>query len=455
MKSLFKPFKSMKRSKILLSLTLLLLSAACCWAKNSVAPMTVGNVFMKLNDVDGTVGVKLTNWGDTEVSNITYTLYYMDSAESEGPFTFTFDTPLADGETRQVQIPMKAGSSLGKVDVLFNVTQVNGEYNEASVSYTYITRCTVNKVPFKRVLIEDFTALWCQYCPTGMVATEALARLYPDDVVAVSIHKVDKISQQVATDCYQDGTMTDYAVTLPSVWCARDTKIAGYDGTSIYENEKNKLSYMNIDVSAQWDATEDNITVTTEVEPCIVPEDGSAYAVGYVLTASGLKNDNWYQQANYSYFMSDSYDGAPEEMDFFRDPSNYVDDNYYVKGITFNHVAIESQGIRYGIEGSLPGDFEANVMKTHSTTFSNISKYGIIQDRTKLQVVAVLFNTTTKKVENAAVCGIENGIPSGINLTENAAKTKPSGIFDMAGRRLKEAATPGLYIVNGKKTVVR
>lgn len=150
---------------------------------------------------------------------------------------------------------------------------------------------------------------------------------------------------------------------------------------------------MNIDVKATWDEMGNNISVTTEVEPCANPEEGATYAVGYVLTASGLKNDKWLQQANYSDYMSDTYKDAPPEMDFFRDPANYVGDNFYVKGVTFNHVAIVSQGIRNGVANSLPSVLKANEVQTHTTTFDNINQYSLIQDRNKLQVVAILFNT--------------------------------------------------------------
>lgn len=200
--------------------------------------------------------------------------------------------------------------------------------------------------------------------------------------------------------------LADYAPTLPSLWCARKSKIAGYDGTSMFENEKSEVTYMNIDVEAYWDETGNNINVTTKVEPCMTPDAGNTYAIGYVLTASGLKNDKWLQQANYSAYMSDSYKDAPPEMDFFRDPSNYVGDNYYVKGYTFNHVAIESQGIRYGIANSLTGDFVPNEIKTHTTTFSNINQYSLIQDRNKLEVVAILFDTKNNRVENVAKCHV-------------------------------------------------
>lgn len=289
------------------------------------------------------------------------------------------------------------------VDVTFHITSVNDDYNGNSSPLTYITRCTVNKLPHKRVLLEDYTALWCQWCPVGMVATEALVREHPDDAVAIAIHKGDKLASATA---YQNGMLTDYATSLPALWCARKSKIAGYDGTSMFENEKSEVTFMNIDVEACWDETGNNINVTTKVEPCMTPDAGNTYTIGYVLTASGLKNDKWLQQANYSDYMSDSYKDAPPEMDFFRDPSNYVDGNYYVKGYTFNHVAIESQGIRYGIANSLTGDFVPNEIKTHTTTFSNINQYNLIQDRNKLEVVAILFDTKNNRIENVAKCRI-------------------------------------------------
>lgn len=123
--------------------------------------MAAGNVFLKLNDTEAVALVKLTNYGDCDVNNISYTLYYTDSGQSDAPKTLTFDTPLACGETRQVSIPIMPSSVLGKTILWFNVTNVHGSYNEATVGYTSITRCTVNKKPHKRVLVEDYTAMWC------------------------------------------------------------------------------------------------------------------------------------------------------------------------------------------------------------------------------------------------------------------------------------------------------
>ncbi len=338
-----------------------------CWAKNSVAPMTPGNVFLKMGDKETVVPLKLTNWGDTEVTSISYTFYYTDKQVSEGPFVLNFDQPLKDGETREVKIPIKPGQKLGKEELLFNITQVNGQYNEASAGYAYLTCCTVNKMLHKRVLVEDYAGMWCWHCPIGLVATDAIARMYPDDVVAVSVHKTDDISKVVSRWVYE-GLIDRYAVTVPAVWVARDNKAAGFDIT---------------------------------------------------------------------------------------DAANYVEGWSQVKGMVYNHVAIESQGMDNGLEDSKMTDFRADEVKTHSTTFEGVNKYSVIRDRSKIEIAAVLFNTKTGKIENAARCSVRNHGTTGIrpNLVQEQKKTE--GIYDMQGRKVNGKPTPGIYIVNGKKTVIR
>lgn len=338
-----------------------------CWAKNSVAPMTPGNVFLKMGDKETVVPLKLTNWGDTEVTSISYTFYYTDKQVSEGPFVLNFDQPLKNGETREVKIPIKPGQKLGKEELLFNITQVNGQYNEASAGYAYLTCCTVNKMPHKRVLVEDYAGMWCWHCPIGLVATDAIARMYPDDVVAVSVHKTDDISKVVSRWVYE-GLIDRNAVTVPAVWVARDNKAAGFDIT---------------------------------------------------------------------------------------DAANYVEGWSQVKGMVYNHVAIESQGMDNGLEDSKMTDFRADEVKTHSTTFEGVNKYSVIRDRSKIEIAAVLFNTKTGKIENAARCSVRNHGTTGIRPNLVQEQKKPEGIYDMQGRKVNGKPTPGIYIVNGKKTVIR
>lgn len=49
----------------------------------------------------------------------------------------------------------------------------------------------VNFIPAHRILLEEGTGMWCGYCPLGMLATEHLNELYPDTVIAVTVHHDD------------------------------------------------------------------------------------------------------------------------------------------------------------------------------------------------------------------------------------------------------------------------
>lgn len=412
-----------------------------------LAPSTGGNVFASASTEFAEAPVNIINWGAADVNSFSYTLYYMDTQTSDSEQTVQLSEPLAFGETRRVMIPIKSGSTLATTDVIFNITQVDGHANEASVGYTYITRCTVRKIPTKRVLLEDYSALWCQWCPRGIVALESLLREHPDNAVGVQIHKGDKLAS--ATAYTEGGMILKYANTVPSVYLQRRTKIADIYTASAYENEMANLTLMDINVQAEWDETDNSINVTAEVEPCASPNDGSTYAIGYVLTASGLKNSAWLQQSNWSSFSSSDYDDAPEEMAFFRDPSNYVDNYYYVKGVTFNHIAIASQGVDKGVAGSLDTTLEPNKIYTHNTTFDNISQYQLIQDRSKLAVVAILLNAQTGAVENVATCSISANGETGIQTATTAKQ--PDAVYNLHGQRMESATSPGVYIVNGKK----
>ena len=40
-------------------------------------------------------------------------------------------------------------------------------------------------IDVKAALVEDYAGMWCWHCPIGLVATDAIARMYPDDVKIV------------------------------------------------------------------------------------------------------------------------------------------------------------------------------------------------------------------------------------------------------------------------------
>lgn len=389
-------------SKRLYSLALMLLISLVSMAQTySVAPMNVGNWLVKLGDATATVPIRMTNYGSQAVNRISYTLYNVTTQVSTAEREFTLSSPLGKGETAIVQVPLGAGSTYGKNEFTFHVTKVDGNYNSASVGYTYIDRYTVKKIPHRRVLAEDYTALWCPNCPSGIIAMESLERLYPDDFVGVAVHSTDALASSVA---YQDGMMAKWGSSYPSVWINRKEKVGGWDGRDMFVNNSKVPTPFEIGVKARWNAAKTDIQVETTVEACMTQEADVTYAVAYVLTISGLTGYN--QKVDASYKTENNASVFDPEFAPFKNLDNYYNGGTYNTALTFNHVAIASQGINTGVAETVFSQLAVDGPHYFQTTFDNISQYSLVNDPTRLTVIAILINQKTGQVENVAKCSV-------------------------------------------------
>ena len=412
---------------------LLLLPLVSMAADYSVAPMNVGDWLVRLGDATATMPVRVTNYGTQKVSRISYTLYNVTTQKSEGEREMTLSTPIDNGETATIQVPLGAGPTFGQDELIFTVTKVNGNYNSASVNYTYVERYTVKKVAHKRVLVEDYTGTWCQYCPAGIIAMESLARLYPDDFVGVSIHCYnDRLASSVA---YQDGMISKWAQSFPSVYMNRKDKLAGWDGRSMFENACKLVTPFEMGVKARWNAAKTNINVEASVEACMSQSSDVTYAVAYVLTVSGLTGYN--QQVNPSYKTENNDPVFDPEFAVFKNLDNYYQGGYFNTALTFNDVVIASQGISSGVSETAFSQLAVGSPRYYQTSFDNIGQYSVVQDPTKLTVIAMLINQKTGQVENVAKCSVSEPTSSFTlnfnkspwqTLYSDRAYTLPSGV---------------------------
>ena len=426
-----------KSLRNILSLLLVLLTGASLNAvadSYNVAPMTAGKVTVSPNDEFVNAPINLINYGTNPVKQITYTLYDFDTQESSEPQTIDFETPFDN--TQQVMIPIKPGKSLGKSDVIFNVTEVDGHPNETSVSFTYIERWTVLQAAKKRVVFEDVTGLWCQYCPRGIAIMESLERLYPDEFIGISIHDGDAL----ATNAYNSMLSSTWKNTnRPLIMCARDEKVNTFDGESNFKYELDKTASFDISVKATYDGKD--INVTSSVLPCLDTDEGTEYSVAYVLTADGLKNDKWGQSNR----VGEWDDQVLPEYDRFKGNESTI------YGLVFNQVAIDSKGVQYGVEGSLTRPYTVGTMQTYTVTFENISQHKLIQDKSKLNVCALIIKKVTNgnqiktTIENAAKCRVESG-ETDIKQMDNNDANVVTGYYSLDGQRLN-APAKGITIV--------
>jgi hypothetical protein len=169
------------------------------------------------------------------------------------------------------------------------------------------------------------------------------------------------------------------------------------------------------------------------------------YSVEYILTANGLKNASWAQS---NYYAEESQ-GNPLYMEqFSKGPSS-------VTGLVFNDVVVLTSELLGGSQNDIELAFtEVPVNFSYSFNLSdavNSSYQPVIQDKNQLKVAALLIDRNTGAVVNANKTKVVN--PSAITAVENTPDRSVT-VFDLQGRRVNQTVK-GLYIVNGRKVVIK
>ncbi|MBR4565639.1 MAG: hypothetical protein IKO17_01670 [Prevotella sp.] len=412
--------------------------------KSDAATLTAHEQQYVMTGTAFTVPVTLTNYGANGIKSIDVT-YSIGGKNGEQHFDTTVDAFF--GKTAQIELNIPAIDTNGNYDLEVKAVKVNGKTNEIESS-TYVPIIALNTVPKHRVLLEEYTGLWCGWCPRGYVALEKLAELYPDDYVLVSYHNGDDM-EIMSTSAFPSNVPG-----YPDAWMERTTELDAYYGTGNKEfgivdalsAQAKEFGIANIELSAELNNLANTVTVNTEVTFPFDVADGT-YALEYILVADGLKNSTW-GQSNY-YAGGDN--GYPKYMDQF---SKSNDSELY--GLTFNDIAVQTSTIG-GIANSVPANVNADVPVSHKYTFNlskakNTSGKNVIQDMNNLKVVALLIDQATDKVVNANKVKI--GQSTGINeLT--SSKSAQVVYYDLSGRKVLTPRT-GMYIKatlnNGKTT---
>lgn len=432
----------MNRQGFLATLLFCLFAVTAHAAWYSVAPLELGNVIVSRDAIS--FKAKVTNFGSQTVTNITYTLYDVDNQRNLTTETLTFGEPLPTGDTRTIDINLNGANTYGKHQLYLNITAVNGQPNEATKTYAYVDLYTVSRVPKKRIVVEDYTGMWCGYCPRGTVTMAYLERLFPDKFIGVAIHCRNYSRDYLDTGAYSD-ILGAWALGYPSVWVSRKQKVGDWvEGKSYFDNADSEPAALDVEVSAVWQDNHTGIDVTTSVTPCLDADSGR-YAIAYVLTENGMQNSSW-AQANF--YSGEYYANAPYELDLFTKGGNYV------YGLTYDHVAIAAKGIDKGVENSLPSRLMADVTQKHTISFDNLLQYSIIQNYDSLSIVAMVIDRQTNQVENAAQCRVVNSTTTGVNNLNAVAKTVDKRRYNLNGMRAGKGYK-GLVIEGGKKRLTK
>ena len=248
-----------------------------------------------------------------------------------------------------------------------------------------------------RPLIEEYTGTWCGWCVRGLVGMEMLRETFGDDFIGVAIHNDDAMAV-LPTNQYPSSIQG-----FPSAFVERSREVDPYYGIT-EETPAGIIDYMQrlasrestagIGVAAEWTSA-DKTDIAVHVSSFFTANSSNGrYAIEVMLIADDLygTSGGW-TQANYyrvyaSYFTDDPY-LAP----WTTKPSN-------IKGIHFNDVLVGTSRI---VSGSLPTNIVANEIYDFDYTFtlSELPVPSLIQNKDNLHVIAIIVDTTTKRVINA------------------------------------------------------
>ena len=347
------------------------------------------------------------------------------------------------GTSSKVVLNLPAMDKAGDYTLLVTATKVNGKDNE-SLNETVVPIIALNTLPKKRALLEEYTGLWCGYCPRGYVGLEKLAELYPDDYVLVSYHNADDM------EIMSSNSFPSSVSSFPAAWMDREVSLDAYYGTGekdfgIADDMAARNKEFGVsDLSPIATLVGDSIFIKTTVTfPYYV--NRCNYGVEYILTADGLQKESW-SQSNY---YADGAMNYPLYMDQFSKGESYV------KGLKFNDVAVLTSEILggsnnyiYHAEADEPIELTYKFKVAHAV---NLEGAPVVQDLSKLKVVALLVDKNSGAVVNANKTQVTAA--TGISQMEQT-QSRSVTAFDLLGRRVSQPAK-GLFLINGQKVVVK
>lgn len=361
----------------------------------------------------------------------------------------------------------------GEKSVTVTVTKVNGKenlnkYKESLVGYVVVPKKAMDRTS----LVEEITGTWCGFCPRGIVGLNNLKRDLGGKVITVAAHFPSVIgAADAASDPMYCAEYDSLAIMLdesyPNSLVDRVIDMDPYAG--LYQNidqtvptykygatevvnlvSKVVPSEASFSLKADWeDKTTQNKIVVDVATSFGLTRMAANYAIGFVLLEDGMTGTteewkqanyyaqefiDWYKQTYGKTYGSIYY--SDTDMQEFRNGPALMD-------LTYDHVAVGAWNPTWGYDGSVDGLIIEDEVYPFKKTL-DISANKLIQDKSKLSVVAILINRNTHAVVNAAECLI--GGTSGIECIKPAtADSKVAYSVSVNGSRL-QAPVKGINI---------
>lgn len=380
-------------------------------------------------DVDKiSIPVVLRSYGSQPLSSLHFDVKVDGTAVPAATVTLTEPLQTAFAHPYTIYVDLPNNYAMGHHDIELTLTQINGVENPNQYRTALADVTLVKLFPTKKPVVEEYTGLWCGFCPRGYVALEDMTADEPD-FIGVAFHNKDAMTVTNTYPSYVSGfpayaidrsgsTRTPYPKAVRQAW-----------------NERRRL-YTPVAVSVDASLSDnDPRQITANATLTFVEQPAHTCRIEYLLLANGLTHPDWGQ---HNYFR-----GNPEEgLDFF------VTALPVVFGLEFNDV-VAMYTPYAGEVGSLPEAAEvvpyeeihhSHIFDTNGHTAGWVEEgaqpkeYDIIGMARTYSVVALVIDTTTGEILNAAQTDINN--PASVASPGNDSETVATEYYDLTGRRI-------------------
>lgn len=399
--------------------------------------------------------VTFKNVGVNDVTSIKYAWTFNGETKSDVK-TFSPAVSSQSDEAVNFSFTLPGVADAGTYPCTVEVTEVNGKANAATDATLTTDMYVYPYGPTHMPLVEDYTGTWCGWCPRGTVAFDGLKNDFGDQFIAVVYHVDDILTITPNPYVANSG--------VPGAYINRGGFLDPYYGSLSENDAANCLTYKqgikqdwevaqaqvpvaDVELEARW--TDDN---KTSIEATSAVKFMRSYAdadfrMMYILVNEEISGSGrgWYQKNYYS--GNEAY----RETDL----AYLVDQPDRISDITFHDVAILAPDT-YGIEGSLPTEIPyletlahtktlklSDVATTPPAEYATVS-IDLAQDKTKLFVVASVYDAKTGRVVNSRKVRVQDN--SSIDSVQVANDAEEQW-YTLQGVRVDGAnLASGLYI---------
>lgn len=342
-----------------------------------------------------------------------------------------FEQTIGERSESNFEIAHAGITSTEKMPIQVRLVSVNGEDDayaanntqEASILFAYI-----NAV--KRAVMEEFTGLYCGYCPRGIVGIEKCAQRYGEQFIAIAKHNYSGTPKSLQSPTYNYNISGGFP---KSIIDRRYQVDPGYDKCASYVTAQvNGGCSAGVLAEAWFPEGSDSTQIYARATAQFTRSRSDAnYRFAFAIVEDNVTG----------YTQTNNYYGSVNAMGGWEKLPKYVD-------VTLNHVARMGYGVADGIENSVPKQVDEFTAVSYDAVLDVPEN---VQDKKNLRVIVLLLDKSNGYIDNAAQTDyVKAGQVSGIQET----KATPSPDIEIVdGRVVAEGfnGTVEVYTLSGMR----